>query len=198
MRLLARTPVTPNQLTTLRLITGLAAGVCFAIGGTPRAVGAGLFLVSLMLDRADGELARQTGMTSASGYRYDLACDCVATVLAFVGLGVGLRQALGPAAIALGLSAGASVVGLFYQLNVSKTATAQGLDVGGRTLFDPDDATVGLSVLIWLGQAELGLLLAGIATPLIVLTLVMRERLRRPSTRLARVEAQSETKVSAE
>ena len=198
MRLLARTPVTPNQLTTLRLLTGLAAGVGFALGGAWRAAGAGLFLLSLLLDRADGELARQTATASSSGYRYDLTCDCVATVLAFVGLGIGLRQTLGPAAVVLGLSAGASVVGLFYQLNVSKSAKPQGLDLRGRTLFDPDDATVGLSVLIWCGQAELGLLLAGLLTPVIVLTLVMRSRRHSPQRLPTSADPQSETKVSAE
>lgn len=65
VRPLARTPVTPNQVTTLRLITGLAAAAAFAQGGEGwRQVGAGLFLVSLFLDRADGELARASGKSS--------------------------------------------------------------------------------------------------------------------------------------
>ena len=178
MRPLARTPVTPNQLTTVRLLTGLAAGVGFAMGGGWRASAGGLFLLSLLLDRADGELARLSGRMSAGGYRYDLVCDCIATVAAFAGLGIGLRQELGPLAMALGVAAGASAVAVFYQINVLKTATTSGPVLDGRTVADADDAMVGLPVLIWLGLSKLALVLAGTATPVIVLGLVLRARLR--------------------
>ncbi len=178
MRPLARTPVTPNQLTTLRLLTGLAAAVGFASGGGWRAAGGALFLVSLLLDRADGELARLSGKMSAGGYRYDLICDCIATVAAFVGLGIGLRGELGRAAIVLGGVAGASVVVVFYQINVLKVATTSGPGLDGRTLVDADDAMVGLPVLVWLGLSKLALVLAGTATPVIVVLLLLRARLR--------------------
>ncbi len=178
MQPLARTPVTPNQLTTLRLAMGLGAATAFAFGGGWRALGGGLFLVSLLLDRADGELARLTGKMSAGGYHYDLVCDCIATVAAFVGLGVGLRRELGPLAIALGVAAGASVVAVFYQINVLKVATTSGPSLEGRTLADADDAMVGLPVLVWLGLSKLALILAGTATPVVVLVLLMRGRLR--------------------
>ena len=59
-------------------------------------------LVSLLLDRADGELARQTGRSSLGGYRYDLVCDCIGNIVAFIGLGIGLRAAMGPLAVLLG------------------------------------------------------------------------------------------------
>ncbi len=178
MRPLARTPITPNQLTTVRLLTGLAAAAGFALGGEWRAAGGGLFLVSLLLDRADGELARLSGKMSAGGYRYDLICDCIATVAAFAGLGIGLRGELGPLAIALGVAAGASVVAVFYQINVLKVATTSGPGLDGRTLADADDAMVGLPVLVWLGLSKLALVLAGTATPVIVLVLLLRGRLR--------------------
>ena len=87
-------------------------------------------------------------------------------------------DALGPLAIALGVAAGASVVAVFYQINVLKVATTSGPGVGGRPLADADDAMVGLPVLIWLGLSKLALVLAGTATPVIVLLLVLRERLR--------------------
>ncbi len=178
MRPLARTPITPNQLTTMRLLTGLAAATGFAFGGGWRVAGSGLFLVSLLLDRADGELARLSGKMSAGGYRYDLTCDCIATVATFIGLGIGLLGELGPVAIALGAVAGASVVAVFYQINVLKVAGTSGPGLDGRTLADADDAMVGLPVLIWLGLSKLALVLAGTATPIIVILLVLRERLR--------------------
>ncbi len=178
MRPLARTSITPNQLTTVRLLTGVAAAVAFAFGGGWRSLGGAIFLASLLLDRADGELARLSGKISSEGYRYDLTCDCIATVAAFIGLGIGLRGELGSVAVALGVTAGASVVAVFYQINVLKVATTSGPALDGRTLVDADDAMVGLPVLVWLGLSKLALVLAGTATPVVVLVLVLRERLR--------------------
>ena len=93
--LLARTPVTPNHLTAGRLITGLTAAGCFAIA-TPALVYAGAvcFVVSMLLDRADGELARQTGAFSAFGHRFDLITDALSNSLVFVGIGLGAREGL--------------------------------------------------------------------------------------------------------
>ncbi|MCH8834893.1 MAG: CDP-alcohol phosphatidyltransferase family protein, partial [Proteobacteria bacterium] len=65
VRPLVGTAVTPNHLTTLRLATGLAAAGALAVGTSPwQHVGAAIFVVSLVLDRADGELARLAGKTS--------------------------------------------------------------------------------------------------------------------------------------
>jgi archaetidylinositol phosphate synthase len=192
VRPLVRTSVTPNQLTTLRLLTGLGAAAAFASGGPWRDLGAGVFLVSLLLDRADGELARQSGKISAGGYRYDLACDCIATVAAFIGLGMGLEPVFGPWGVALGLIAGGAIVGLFYQINVSKVASAKGVGVSGRVLVDPDDAMALIPPLIWLGLAAPTLVLAATLTPLVMIILMIRGRPReggRPS--------QSRTKPAA-
>jgi archaetidylinositol phosphate synthase len=68
VRPLANTPVTPNHLTTLRLMTGQAAAVAFATGiPVWQIVGAGVLVVSFFLDRADGELARLSGKMSPGG-----------------------------------------------------------------------------------------------------------------------------------
>ena len=82
VRPLARTSVTPNQITTLRLVAGLAAALAFAIGGGAAAqVGGVLWILSMLCDRADGILARLTGRTSAWGHVYDLICDFTTTTL---------------------------------------------------------------------------------------------------------------------
>ncbi len=59
IRPLIGTPVRPNHLTSLRLLTGV--GACVALGlGTHAGLwwGGWLWLLSAFLDRADGELAR--------------------------------------------------------------------------------------------------------------------------------------------
>lgn len=76
VRPLIKTWVTPNHLTTLRLLAGLA-GVAALADGSYRwtNVGALLFVLSNFLDHTDGELARMSGKTSRFGHAYDLACD---------------------------------------------------------------------------------------------------------------------------
>ncbi len=60
--------VNPNHLTTVRLVTGLAAAVAIAVGDAIWAnVGAWLFALSNFLDHTDGELARLSGKSKQMG-----------------------------------------------------------------------------------------------------------------------------------
>ena len=70
------------------------------------------------------------------------------------------------------------MVGLFYYINVAKLAALRGLGARGRTWIDPDDAMVALAPLIWLGQAKLALMLAGVLTPIVLVAMVLFTRLR--------------------
>ncbi len=66
---LVNTSVTPNHLTTLRLLTGIAAAAAFAMGDYFWTVwGGALYAVSALLDRADGELARLSDKMSSWGH----------------------------------------------------------------------------------------------------------------------------------
>ncbi len=162
VRPLAATPVTPNQLTSLRLAVGIAAGLALAEGGDAwRHLGAGLFLLSMLLDRADGELARQSGKTSPWGHTYDLVSDTLSNAVAFFGLGVGLRHgSYGDWALLMGLAAGLAIAGILWLvMKMEKHHGARAGEIGGFAGFDPDDALLALPLLIWLGQAE-GLLVA--------------------------------------
>jgi phosphatidylglycerophosphate synthase len=166
VRALARTAATPNQVTTVRLLTGIAAAGCFAVGSTGwLAIGAAVFLLSMLLDRADGELARQTGQMSLAGYRYDLASDCLASMATFVGLGIGLGV------IWPGVAAGLGIGILFAELNWWNLASVRGYAIGGGLTVDPDDAMVLVPILIWIGLAWPMLIAAAIVTPLAALAI---------------------------
>ena len=85
VRPLAKTPVTPNQLTTVRIIAGVSAAMSVAHGSVEWAnYGAILFILSMLLDRADGDLARMTGRTSPGGHTYDLFADAFCNALIFI------------------------------------------------------------------------------------------------------------------
>ena len=167
VRVAARTRLTPNQVTTLRLITGLAAAWIFAQGSYGWMVlGGAVFLFSMLLDRADGELARQTGQMSMFGYRYDLLADCAASIATFIGLGCGIEHTAGMDGRWFGALAGIGIGVLFFELNVLKVASVGGHRFfNGRIIVDPDDAMIFVPILIWCGLATPMLIIAAISTP---------------------------------
>jgi phosphatidylglycerophosphate synthase len=169
---LVGTGVTPNHLTTARLVTGLAACACFLPGTAGGDLWGGvLWLVSAFLDRADGELARASGQMSASGHAYDYATDVAVNALFFAAVGVGLRgSALGPLAIPLGLLAAASIAAA----SVLSEALELRMPSGGKAYsgvagFDFDDMLYLLAPLAWLGWLVPVLLGAAIVGPILAI-----------------------------
>lgn len=108
--------LTPNHLTTLRLMFGIASCLAFSLGSYSWTItGAFLFCISNFLDHTDGELARLTGNTSRSGHYYDLISDALVNILLFVGIGIGLTQTyLGFYAIPMGSLAGIAIAAIFH------------------------------------------------------------------------------------
>ncbi|WP_240756730.1 CDP-alcohol phosphatidyltransferase family protein [Roseicella aquatilis] len=164
--------MTPNQVTTLRLVTGTAAAIAFAPGGTfwP-AIGGAIFVLSMLLDRADGELARQTGQSSPGGYWYDIVSDCASNVMAMIGIGVGLQDVFGMWGPVLGIVAGAGIGALFWQLFGLRLAQPRGWEPSPGIVIDPDDALILVPVLVWIGAAAPMIIAAAVITPLAALWL---------------------------
>lgn len=163
--------MTPNHLTTLRLAAGVAAAAAFAVGDAFwRDVGAGVFVLSMVLDRADGELARLGGKTSKWGHTYDLVADALCNALLFVGLGIGLAGgAHGVWAIPMGALAGGSVAAILGLTVLIEAREGQrAAEVKGFAGLDPDDAIVLVPVAVWLGWAEPLLVAAAIGAPTFV------------------------------
>ena len=161
--------MTPNQITTVRLLAGIGAAAALAVGDEGwRHIGAGIFVFSMVLDRADGELARLSGKTSPWGHTYDLYADSASNALAFIGLGIGLRASeYGVWAAALGLLAGLAVAAvLLLVVRMEEREGARAAELGGFMGFDPDDAMLLVPVAIWLGWSEGLLLAAAIGAPL--------------------------------
>ncbi|MGH8503205.1 MAG: CDP-alcohol phosphatidyltransferase family protein [Gammaproteobacteria bacterium] len=169
VRPLIETPITPNHITTARLATGLAAAALFAGGSQYWA--AACFLLSMLLDRADGELARASGKSSPWGHKYDLITDTLCNALAFVGIGIGLRHGVfGAAAIPMGIVAGAAIICILWW--VTRIERLHGQRAGElRVLprFDPDDAMIVVPAAALLGWMEPLLAAAAVGAPLFAL-----------------------------
>ncbi|MDP7424185.1 MAG: CDP-alcohol phosphatidyltransferase family protein [Rhodospirillales bacterium] len=151
---MVNTRITPNQITTLRLATGIGAAASFAVGEELWSmIGCGVFVVSMLLDRADGILARLSDKTSPGGHKFDLVADSLSNSLAFIGIGIGLHQSsLGELAIPLGIVAGIAITAvLWLVMRAEEQEGSRVAELEGTVGFDPDDAMLALPVAVLLG-----------------------------------------------
>ncbi|TNF30636.1 MAG: CDP-alcohol phosphatidyltransferase family protein [Deltaproteobacteria bacterium] len=76
-----RTPMTPNMVTLLAMLTGLVAGAMILVGtGAALVLGGILLWTAAILDGADGFLARAKGTSSQFGRALDGAADAVVAI----------------------------------------------------------------------------------------------------------------------
>jgi len=129
--ILLKTPATPNQITTISLLLGLACAACFTQGGWITGIVGGLLLVaSYTFDNCDGEVARIKKMSSEFGAKLDDMSDWMVDVSFFVALGYGTAQVNGQQFwLWLGLAAAAGafidyIVDLIYEAKKSEDPDA--------------------------------------------------------------------------
>jgi phosphatidylglycerophosphate synthase len=176
--------VTPNHLTTLRLLIGAAGALAFAQGGYGWSnLGAALIVLSNFIDHTDGELARISGKTSRFGHFYDLASDAFVTIALFAGIGFGVGAAqpaasmFAPPAL-LGCMAGAAVALIFFlRMRIEERAGKAGTKQAAFAGFETEDVLY-LIPLVTLFDGTRGFLLAAaIGAPLFAI-LVTADYLR--------------------
>ena len=163
--LFARLGWSPNAVTVAFMVSGIAAGVLAAVPGLAAAVGVVLLIqLYLLFDCSDGELARYTGRTSATGVYLDRMGHYLAVAVLLAGLGV---RAQGHLSLAGGyVSAGLAAA--------SRLASARPADVGASAWsscapFSPDEArattTPSVSALIRVAQTAAGSPGTAVSTP---------------------------------
>ena len=153
VRPLIGTGVTPNHLTTLRLIVGLASAAALLPGETYWNMWAGwLWLISAFLDRADGELARLGNMSTPGGHIWDTFVDITVNSVFFMAIGVGQRHSvLGDFAIPLGLVAGVCLfLCSYWAMTLEKRINHAKKAYSGAWGFDFDDMLYLMAPLCWL------------------------------------------------
>lgn len=168
---LRNTRVHPNHLTTAGLLVGLGAAALFAGGANTARWGAGVYVLSALLDHADGELARLAGKTSAFGHLYDRLADLIVKLSLFTGMGMGLRHGvLGNWAPFLGIVAGASVVLIFaLRSELARRRGEQSLPQPSAGGFEIEDILYVIAPVTWCGFLAPFLVGAGIGAPLFTL-----------------------------
>lgn len=166
------TSVTPNHLTTLRLLIGLAGAAALAAGGYGWAnVGALLIVLSNFVDHTDGELARISGKSSRLGHFYDLATDALVTIGLFVGMGLGVpadaHASLPAVPVWLGWVAGLAVALIFFlRMRIEQRAGKAGTRQAFLAGFETEDVLYLLPLVTLLDGVTPFLLVAAIGAPL--------------------------------
>ncbi len=91
---LSFTPITPNQVTLLATLTGVAGAVCVFFGTYEMMVwGALLYLFSNVLDCTDGQLARLTRTFSPFGRIFDGVADYIVGGAMFLAIALAAKPA---------------------------------------------------------------------------------------------------------
>ncbi|RKP45168.1 CDP-alcohol phosphatidyltransferase family protein [Trinickia fusca] len=168
------TRVTPNHLTTVRLLTGLAGALCLAQGGFAWInAGALLIVLSNFIDHTDGELARISGKSSKIGHFYDLASDALVTVALFVSMGIGIAahgERLLPSPIVLGGIAGVAVALIFYlRMRIESLAGKAGTKQAAAAGFETEDVLYLLPLVTLANGVEPFVIAAAFGAPLFAL-----------------------------
>ncbi len=200
VRPLLGTGVTPNHLTTLRLLTGLGACACLALMPYQRHPGTFVFwgglswVLSAFLDRADGELARIGDMMSPGGHRYDYLVDNGINCLFFAAIGIGLTHAtlfghrLGAWSVVLGLFAACAMFCCNWMSERYEKRVPGERIMSGAWGFHPDDALYLLGPAAWAGLLLPILLGAAIGTGVMAGVILLR-LLRLPARTAPRLAA---------
>ncbi len=163
-KLLVRTPISPNQVSIVSILIGIASAWFFACGNF--VTGALVFQLCAIIDCVDGDLARALFKQSRLGKWLDLGGDQVVHFSVFAGIGIGVAR-LQPSVPALAL--GASVaLGVLLCFGVIVRALRQPAAQRGRLLSKLLDATANrdfsilLLALAIFGRMDLFLWMAGI------------------------------------
>ncbi len=105
-RFLIHLPVTPNQVSLLSLALGLAsAWMLWAATPASAATGLALYMLAVVVDHSDGEVARLTFQESAAGEWLDFAVDTLIHALLVLAMGVTASQVGGPLLVVAGACA---------------------------------------------------------------------------------------------
>ncbi len=146
---LAKTGITPSQVTVAHLLVGVLAGGVAAIGGYfPFLIAAILFQLSSILDGADGELAKLTFRASERGEWFDTIADNISYLVFLAGFTIGVARTSVPdifvvlSIIGFLLTVGTFVNYYFYLMASKKAGTLLAIRHGfenkpgllGRTL----------------------------------------------------------------
>jgi archaetidylinositol phosphate synthase len=167
IRPFARTGLTPNMVTGISFLFGLGAAFTFAFAVETHAwLGALLFIMAVLTDHMDGELARMTGQTSTIGHHLDYIVGTLNYAALFIGLGVGFSDGpWGAEALTLGLTVGiANPVICTLRMVMDSRYGEEAVEYPHFGGFEIEDFIYLIGPITWLGGIEYFFLVYGLGT----------------------------------
>ncbi len=167
MRPFVGTPLHPNHVTVLSFALGVAAAYLFATG-YPGSVNlaALLYMLAVLVDHMDGELARMSGKTSRFGHYFDFVVGAANYTMLFVAIGLGMYLAgVGLWALLLGLAAGLAnplIVTLRMTMEKRFGQAAIAHPTGGG--FEIEDFIYLIGPITWVGGLKVFFVVYGLGT----------------------------------
>jgi hypothetical protein len=142
IKLIYNTRITPDQLTLAAIVMGLIGGFFYTFGlQTTSNIGAIFFILFIILDCSDGQLARLKKNGSSMGRLLDGIADYIVVTAIYIGIAIGYSQKDGQPIFILGLLllSGVSIIIQdmlvdFYRtrfldiINKRKNTFAEGID----------------------------------------------------------------------
>ncbi len=167
VRPLASTPLHPNHLTALGLLSGQVSAGLFAFAKPEYAGWAALlFMLAAFIDHTDGELARMTGKVTEFGRRFDSIVNTANYTMLFIGIGIGLAAGeMGSGALVLGFAAGLSVqVNFVLRIGLERRRGAKAVAHPRYKGVEIEDFIYLIGPITWAGGLEYFFLAYGFGT----------------------------------
>ena len=164
VRPLAAAGVHPNAVTGVSFLFGMAAALLFAFHVEAMAGWAALlFMLAVLTDHGDGELARMTDRTSHLGHRLDYLVGTTNYAMLFIGIGIGLGGAgWGGPAVAFGLAVGlANPIICALRMVMDDRYGGEAVSHPRFGGFELEDFIYLIGPITWLGGLEYFFLLYG-------------------------------------
>lgn len=138
--------------------------------------GGAVWIISALLDRADGELARLSCRTSVKGHHFDMKADTGVNTAMFLAVGVGLRDGtFGYWAIAIGALCSVSMfLCSHWSEEIEEKLEPGAIVLDGAGGFDPDDLFYLIAPFAWMGVLDYMLASGSVVLPLATVAIGIR------------------------
>ena len=167
IRPLANTNLHPNHVTLFSLLLGIGCGALFVFGEPGiENVAVAVFMMAVLVDHMDGELARMSHRTSKFGHYFDYIVGSLIYTILFCSIGVAVYRWTGSeGALVFGFVAGFSnVLIVSLRLSMELKFGPKAVEHPSSSGFEIEDFIYLIGPITWLGGLDYFFWLYGAGT----------------------------------
>jgi len=167
IRPFVNTGLHPNHVTLLSLLLGVGCGAFFILGQPGvEDFAVAVFMMAVLVDHMDGELARMSGKTSRFGHFFDYAVGSLNYTILFCSIGIALYRWTGASeALVFGIVAGLSnILIVWLRLKMELKYGPETVEHPSSSGFEIEDFIYLIGPITWLGGLEYFFWVYGVGT----------------------------------